>query len=90
MCFYRFAGPCVATVACALHNIPVFARAGSITPTAPRVLNSRQASTEPITLNVFPGSDGTYRLYTDDGASIAYTRGGMLTLSGVYVCVCFS
>ena len=56
----------------------MFARAGSITPTGPRVLNSRQVSTEPVTLNVFPGSDGAYRLYADDGTSIAYTRGGTL------------
>jgi alpha-glucosidase (family GH31 glycosyl hydrolase) len=36
---------------------------------------AQEASSEPLTLRVYPGADGTMSLYQDDGISFAYKKG---------------
>jgi alpha-glucosidase/alpha-D-xyloside xylohydrolase len=55
-----------------LATIPLYARAGSIIPLDPVRQYTSEAVTEPTTLRVFPGSDGTFTLYDDDGETLAY------------------
>jgi alpha-D-xyloside xylohydrolase len=54
--------------------IPVFVRAGSIVPLGAPVLSTdeRQAIAE---VRVYPGANGEFTLYDDDGKSYAYERG---------------
>jgi alpha-D-xyloside xylohydrolase len=54
--------------------IPVFVRAGSIVPMGAPVLNTdeKQAIAE---VRVYPGTNGEFTLYSDDGNTYAYEQG---------------
>lgn len=56
------------------ERMPLFVRAGAIVPTGPAMQQTGDASASPITLLVYPGADGSFSLYEDDGASFAYRR----------------
>jgi alpha-glucosidase/alpha-D-xyloside xylohydrolase len=55
-----------------LATMPLFVRAGSIIPLDPVRQYTGEAVTEPTTLRVYPGADGVFTLYDDDGQSLAY------------------
>ena len=57
-----------------IDTIPVFVRAGSIVPMgAPvRSTEEKQAISE---VRVYPGANGEFTLYKDDGKSYAYEQG---------------
>jgi alpha-glucosidase (family GH31 glycosyl hydrolase) len=50
-------------------------KAGAILPIGPIKQYAQEASTEPLTLRIYPGADGTLSLYDDDGASFRYEQG---------------
>ena len=58
-----------------LATMPIYVRAGAILPVDP----VRQYTSEPIStpteIRVYPGADGTFTLYDDDGVSQAYLSG---------------
>jgi alpha-D-xyloside xylohydrolase len=58
----------------AIDTIPVFVRAGSIVPMGAPVLSTdeKQAISE---VRVYPGSNGEFTLYSDDGKTYAYEQG---------------
>ncbi|MFO7635500.1 MAG: glycoside hydrolase family 31 protein [Caldilinea sp.] len=56
-------------------EIPVFAKAGAIVPLGPAVGWGGVENPVELTLHVFPGADGQFTLYEDDGETIAYQRG---------------
>lgn len=58
-----------------LATLPLYVRAGAIVPLDPVRQYTAQPVTEPTTLRVFPGADGAFTLYDDDGASLAYRDG---------------
>jgi alpha-glucosidase (family GH31 glycosyl hydrolase) len=58
-----------------LATIPLYVRAGTILPLGPVRQFTGQKVDDPLTLRVFPGADGRFRLYEDDGDSFAYRRG---------------
>jgi alpha-D-xyloside xylohydrolase len=58
-----------------LATMPVYVRAGSILPMGPEVEYSNQKPADPIELRVYPGSDGSFRLYEDDGTTYDYEKG---------------
>jgi alpha-glucosidase/alpha-D-xyloside xylohydrolase len=55
-----------------LATLPLYARAGAVVPLDPVRQYTAQAVNEPTTLRIFPGADGTFTLYDDDGHSTAY------------------
>ena len=57
-----------------IDTIPVFVRAGSIVPMGAPVLSTdeKQAVAE---VRVYPGANGEFTLYNDDGKSYAYEQG---------------
>ena len=61
-------------VAAPIDTIPVFVRAGSIVPMGSAVesTNERQAI---ASVRVYPGADGHFTLYSDDGKTYAYEQG---------------
>ena len=59
----------------ALDEIPVFARAGGILPLGPRVAWGGVENPAELSIQIFPGADGSFTLYEDDGASPAYLQG---------------
>ena len=58
-----------------LATMPIYARAGAIIPVDPIRQYTDEPVTEPTTLHVFPGANGAFTLYDDDGISQAYLAG---------------
>lgn len=58
-----------------LATVPVFARAGSVLPLGPDRQYADQKSAEPIELRVYPGADGQFELYDDQGDGYGYEQG---------------
>jgi alpha-glucosidase/alpha-D-xyloside xylohydrolase len=58
-----------------LATLPLYARAGAIVPLDPVRQFTGQAVSEPTALRVFPGADGAFTLYDDDGRSLGHRDG---------------
>lgn len=56
-------------------RIPVFAKAGAIVPLGPLIGWGGVENPAELTVHVFPGADGQFVLYEDDGESTAYQQG---------------
>jgi alpha-glucosidase (family GH31 glycosyl hydrolase) len=57
-----------------LATLPLYVRAGAIIPLDPVRQYTGQPVTEPTTLRVHPGANGTYTLYDDDGHTLEYLK----------------
>jgi hypothetical protein len=69
-----FNGPRWVRLAGDLNRIPLLARAGAIIPLAAVSANA-SGQQDVLILRIFPGRTGSARLYTDDGATLAYQQG---------------
>jgi alpha-D-xyloside xylohydrolase len=70
----RFEGGQTITVSAPIDTIPLFVRAGSILPLGSAIENTEQKQNiEKI--RIYPGADGAFSLYNDDGKTYAYERG---------------
>lgn len=58
-----------------LEKMPLFARAGAIIPLQGDVISNGCNNPEKLEIVVFPGADGEFDLYEDDGISQAYREG---------------
>ena len=58
-----------------LATLPLYVRAGGILPLGPVKQYASQVVNEPSSIHVYPGADGQFALYEDDGATFAYERG---------------
>ena len=58
-----------------LATMPIYVRAGAIVPVDPVRQYADEPVSGPTTLNVFPGANGAFTLYDDDGISQAYLAG---------------
>jgi alpha-glucosidase/alpha-D-xyloside xylohydrolase len=58
-----------------LETMPLYVRAGSILPLGPVKQYSNEPVDEPLTLSIYPGADGAFLLYEDDGGSFDYRKG---------------
>lgn len=76
----RYRGGRTVTIANTLADIPVFARAGSIIPLGPDVQYASEKPWDELTIRVFPGADGSFTLYEDEGDGYGYTRGRHSTI----------
>ena len=61
-------------------RIPVFVRAGSIVPMGPELQYAGEKPADPIELRIYPGADGRFTLYEDDGETYAYEKGVYSTI----------
>jgi len=57
------------------ERIPAFARAGAIVPLGPRPAWGGTQNPAELDVHVFPGADGSFDLYEDDGETCAYREG---------------
>ncbi|QXJ37784.1 Alpha-xylosidase [Parageobacillus caldoxylosilyticus] len=64
-----------------LDRIPIYAKAGSIIPTLPVMQHAEERSWDKMTIIVYPGRNGEFLLYEDDGKTTAYKRGEYRTMS---------
>lgn len=56
----------------ALDEIPVFVKAGAIVPEEPPMMHSGEKPVDPLILTVFPGANGSARIYDDAGDTLGY------------------
>lgn len=58
-----------------LATLPLYVRAGAILPMDPVKQFTTEKSDAPLLFNVYPGSNGEFELYEDDGTSFDYKAG---------------
>jgi alpha-D-xyloside xylohydrolase len=63
-----------------LDTIPVYVRAGSILPLGPVEQYVDQKRDSPVELRIYPGHDGTFTLYDDEGTNYGYESGQSSTV----------
>jgi len=63
------------TAKAALDSMPLYVKAGAIVPMGQVKQFTTEKATEPTTLRIYPGADGHFRWYDDDGTSFEYERG---------------
>ena len=63
-----------------LHRLPLYVKCGSILPVGAAVQYASEPLTDPLKLIVYPGADGSFVLYEDDGQTYGYERGQSSTI----------
>ena len=58
-----------------ITDMPVYVRAGSIIPFGPDVQYSDEKNWQELEIRVYPGADGKFTLYEDEGDGYNYERG---------------
>lgn len=58
-----------------LATLPLYVRAGAIVPMGPVKQYALEKSDGPLSLVVYPGADGDFALYEDDGVTFNYQKG---------------
>jgi alpha-D-xyloside xylohydrolase len=62
-----------------LERLPLYVRAGSILPLGPEEEYADEKPNGPIELRIYPGANGTFTLYNDEGDNYDYERGAHST-----------
>jgi alpha-glucosidase (family GH31 glycosyl hydrolase) len=62
------------TASAPIDTLPLFVRAGSILPLGAPVLSTNEPQSI-AKVRVYPGADGSFTLYQDDGKTYAYEKG---------------
>ncbi len=63
------------TLPTTIKTIPLFVKAGSILPVGPEVQYSTEKPWDNLELRVYPGADGRFTLYEDEGNNYRYEQG---------------
>ena len=63
-----------------LATTPLYVRAGAIIPMGPVKQYTAEPIDGPLTVTVYPGADGSFEMFEDDGRSFEYRRGGWMGL----------
>ncbi len=58
-----------------LDIMPLYVRAGSILPLGPIKQYTTERVDQPLSVSIYPGTDGSFLLYEDDGTSFNYRKG---------------
>jgi alpha-D-xyloside xylohydrolase len=64
-----------------VETLPLFVRPGSIIPLGPFVQYSDEKPADPIEIRVYPGANGSFTLYEDEGDGYRYEKGAHATIS---------
>ena len=76
----RYQGGQTIEASATLDVIPLYVRAGSIIPLGPRRQHVDDQLDAPIELHIYPGCDGYFLLYEDEGDSYRYEQGSFATI----------
>lgn len=71
----RFDGGQTMKIVTSFNRIPLYARSGSIIPIGPDVQYASEKPWDNLTVKVYPGADGEFTLYEDEGDSYNYENG---------------
>ncbi len=61
-----------------LETMPIYVRSGSILPLGPVKQHTGEKSDQPLSISIYPGANGSFLLYEDDGKSFNYRKGEWL------------
>lgn len=74
----KLSGKQQVTANATLDSIPLYVKAGAIIPIGPIQQHTGERATEPTLLRVYPGANGRFKWYSDDGSSFDHERGVFL------------
>jgi alpha-D-xyloside xylohydrolase len=77
----QYKGGQTITLQTALDRVPMFVRAGSILPLAPEMQYVGEKPWDQLEIRVYPGADGSFLLYEDEGDSYQYEKGAYATIA---------
>lgn len=77
----RFKGGQKVTLQTQLDRVPMFVRAGSILPLGPEMQYTGEKSWDNLEIRIYPGADGTFVLYEDEGDNYNYEKGVFATIA---------
>jgi len=77
----RYTGGQTVTIETALNRVPIFLRAGSILPLGPEMQYVGEKAWDNLELRLYPGADGSFTLYEDEGDNYNYERGVYSTIT---------
>ena len=63
-----------------IDKIPLFVKAGAIVPLGPTIQYAAEKPADPIELRIYPGADGHFTLYEDEGDGYDYEKGAHATI----------
>ena len=69
------------TITTSFDRAPMFVRAGSILPLGPEMQYVGEKAWDNLELRVYPGADGTFTLYEDEGDNYNYEKGIYSTIT---------
>ena len=69
------------TIQATLDQVPMFVRAGSILPLGPEMQYVGEKPWDNLELRVYPGADGSFVLYEDEGDNYNYEKGVYSTIT---------
>jgi alpha-D-xyloside xylohydrolase len=72
----RYAGGQTISANAPLETTPLFVRSGSIVPVGPNIQFTGDQPNAPVELWLYPGQDGAFTLYEDEGDNYNYEQGG--------------
>ena len=71
----RYKGGQMVKLTTSLQDVPMFVRAGSIVPLGPVMQYVGEKTWDDLEIRVYPGADGQFTLYEDDGVTRDYEKG---------------
>ena len=77
----QYKGGQTVTLQTSLETVPMFVRAGSIVPLGPEMQYVGEKAWDNLEMRVYPGADGTFTLYEDEGDSYNYEKGVHSTIT---------
>ncbi|MBP5347078.1 MAG: DUF5110 domain-containing protein [Bacteroidales bacterium] len=67
-----------------LDRVPMFVRAGSILPMAPEMQYVGEKTWEELEIRLYPGANGEFTLYEDEGDNYNYEKGKYATITFIW------
>jgi alpha-D-xyloside xylohydrolase len=77
----KLAGGQYVEAAAPLEQIPLYVRAGTILPLGPDEEFADEKPNGPLELRIYPGADGKFTLYNDEGDNYDYEKGAHATVA---------
>ena len=63
-----------------INTIPVYIKSGSILPIGPKVQYAEEKKWDNFEIRIYPGADGEFTLYEDEGDNYNYEKGAYSTI----------
>ena len=77
----RYKGGQTVTLETSFDRVPMFVRAGSILPLGPEMQYVGEKAWDNLEIRVYPGADGFFTLYEDEGDNYNYEKGYYATIT---------